>query len=380
MSRAAFSASCAALISVCCSGGVENTAVLVEVGAEPSRYLVITDSIGIDHGDTNYVMGGIEGLEYGPDGNILVLDCGRSCVRIYSPEGEYLRQVAGCGSGPGELQNPTFIAVSQDGIVYISGSGGDILGVHAYEYSTGEWLGSEQTFVPPSCLEGCEGSSYVRKTIGFQMREDEPYLLITIAKHDYLMDEPLVVLYEESLRLDLTDEAGLLELDWYGYDIAADEHGQVYIAPRSTGEALVITYDSTGSEIRRIRLDLKATARTEDEMQMERNILRAKAIASGENPQGLEPDPFKPLIRGLDIDDQGNLWVLHGGPSVPTFSVFSAGGEFLHTASVSACPPDGSTWRFHMDEHGILAYAEDPASGFQKVYILEVTEQDLYVH
>ena len=110
-------------------------------------------------------------------------------------------------------------------------------------------------------------------------------------------------------------------------------------------------------------------------MEMERNILRAKAIASDENPEGLEPDPFKPMIRGIETDGDGNLWVLQGGPPTPTFTVITAEGEFLFTASVAPEPPDGSTWRFHIDENGLLAYAEDPFCGFYKIYILEMRER-----
>ena len=348
---------------------------MVAVESEPSVALIPVDSIGVEQGDSNYVMGGVESVAFGPDGNIAVLDCGRSCVRIYSPRGEYLRRIGNRGNGPGELQIVTFMAISQDGHVYISGTGNEIFGVHAYDYFTGEWLESEHTFIPPSCLEGAEGNSYLRKTIGFEMQDGEPRLLISIARHAVGLEEPIRIYYEESILFDLSDNVGLLELDWYGYDIAATADGNVYIAPRSTEEALIIAFDSTGQERYRFELDLEPVARTEDEMEMERHILRAKAIASDENPAGLEPNPYKPLIRGLEVDGEGNLWVLQGGPSTPTFNVFDSAGEFLYTARVAGNPPDGSTWRFYMDENGILAYAEDPASGFQKIYMLEAREQ-----
>ncbi|MCD4847004.1 MAG: hypothetical protein K8R76_02300 [Candidatus Aegiribacteria sp.] len=360
-----------ALIS-CGKSMQEGTDATVAVESEPSVVLVPVDSIGVEQGDSNYVMGGVESVAFGPDGNIAVLDCGRSCTRIYSREGEYLRRIGNRGNGPGELQSVTFLAISEDGHVYMSGTGSSEYGVHAFDYFTGRWLESEHTFVPPSCLEGSEENSYVRKTIGFEMKDGEPWLLISIARHAVGLEEPIQTYYEESVRFDLSDDVGMLELDWYGYDIAATADGDVYIAPRSTEEALVIAFDSIGQEKYRFELDLEPVARTEDEMEMERNILRAKAIASDENPAGLEPNPYKPLIRGLEVDGSGNLWVLQGGPSIPTFNVFDSSGEFLYTARVAGNPPDGSTWRFYMDENGILAYAEDPASGFQKIYMLEM--------
>ncbi len=43
-------------------------------------------------------------IEEGPDGNLYVLDGGDSCIKVYSPTGDYLRKLAGPGEGPGEFQ------------------------------------------------------------------------------------------------------------------------------------------------------------------------------------------------------------------------------------------------------------------------------------
>jgi len=351
--------------------GIEADYTQVLIDSDSTLQLVTVDSIGIETGDSNYVMGGIEGVAFGPDGNIAVLDCGRSTVRIYSPDGEYLRHIARRGNGPGEIQNVTFMAISDSGHVHLSGTGSEVMGAHSYDYYTGEWLGSFRTFVPPSCLEGAGGSTYLRKDINFEADGDDVVLPVSISMYETGNEEPLVTYYEEIVPFNPMDDVGLLELDWYGYDIAVGSTGTVFIAPRSTEEALVLMFDSTGNDIRTLQLPFEQVRRTEDELEMERNILRAKAIASNENPQGLEPDPCKPMIRGLETDGEGNLWVLQGGPSIPTFSVLNPEGEYLFTAQVAGEPPDGSTWRFHMGESGILAYAEDPFTGYQKVYILE---------
>ncbi len=351
------------------------SAQLVQIDTDPTVILCPFDSIGIKVGDSNYVMGSVEGVAFGPDGNIIVLDCSRSTVRLYSPGGEYLRSIGRKGNGPGELQNVTFMAVSEDGQIHLSGTGGGMLGIHSYDYFAGEWLGSSSTFIPPSCLEGARGNSYLRKDINIEVNGDEIVLPVTISMYETGSDDPLVTYYEETVPFDPTNEVGLLELDWYGYDIAAGAGGMVFIAPRSTEEALIVVYDSSGNEIRTLQLPYQPTERTDEELAMERNILRAKAIASNENPEGLEPNPFKPMIRGIETDGEGNLWVLQGGPSTPTFTVITSEGDFLFTASVATEPPDGSSWRFHIDENGFLAYAEDPFCGFYKIYMLQMRER-----
>ncbi len=357
-------------------GGEETTgSVADETTSEvPTFYLVPVDSLGIELGDSTYVMGAIEGLAYGPDGSIAVLDCAYACVRVYSPDGEYQRQIGRRGNGPGELQSIAFLGISEDGHVYLTGDGSEILGVHQYDYYTGEWLGSLPSLgTPPTCIEGAEESFYVRKDINFDVSSGEPMILISIAKFTLDDEEPVVTYIEDTAPFNPADMASMIKLVWYGYDIAADYSGNTFIAPRSTGEAVVIIFDSDGMETGRIELDLEPVLRTDEEIEMERLILRAKMAAMDMDPMTpIEPDQYKPLIRGLEIDGEGNIWVQHGGPIVPTFSVFSSSGDLLFYAEVAGDHPDGNSWRFYIDGYGILAYAEDPSDGYQKVYMLEV--------
>lgn len=43
-------------------------------------------------------------VEEGPDGNLYILDTGDSFIKVFSTEGEHLRNLAGPGEGPGEFQ------------------------------------------------------------------------------------------------------------------------------------------------------------------------------------------------------------------------------------------------------------------------------------
>ncbi len=337
----------------------------------PSVGIRVVDSIGVEIGDSNYVMGAIEDICYCPDGNIAVLDCARSCVRIYTPQGDFVRQIGRKGSGPGELQDIAFLAISDDGHLYLSGEGSEILGIHQFDYFTGEWLGSLSTGSPPTCLEGVDGSGYVRKDLRVDPSSNELRVILTIARYEPGADEPSTVYFEDNFPFDPTNLARVVDLIWEGYDIATDDGGGVYVAPRSTEDAVVTAYQADGSVSFEIALDLEPVPRTEEEMEMERLILRSRAAIMDLDQTQLEPDPMKPLVRGLEIDGEGNIWVLRGGPSTPTFDVFDSSGSPVCTAVVERDPEDGSTWRFYMDENGMLAYAGDPACGFQKVYILE---------
>lgn len=64
-------------------------------------------------GQSHFIIGKEEGdgfliyprhVQEGPDGNVYVFDWGDSFIKVYSPEGKYLRRVGGEGQGPGEVQ------------------------------------------------------------------------------------------------------------------------------------------------------------------------------------------------------------------------------------------------------------------------------------
>ncbi len=64
-------------------------------------------------GQDHFIVGKEEGdgflifprhVREGPDGNIYVFDWGDSYIKVYSPEGKYLRKIGGEGQGPGEVQ------------------------------------------------------------------------------------------------------------------------------------------------------------------------------------------------------------------------------------------------------------------------------------
>jgi hypothetical protein len=336
--------------------------------------LMPADSIGIEMGDSNYVFGAVEGVAYGPDGNIAVLDCAMSCIRIYTPEGEFLRQIGRRGNGPGEMQSVAFLAISEDGQIFLAGEGSETLGLHRYDYSTGEWLGSISTLgTPPTCIEGSSDSSYVRKNVELDMSTGEPIVVLSVSRYRAGSEEPLATYLERSFPFDPSDYATLIGIVWYGVDIAADFAGNVWISERSSEEAVVVRYGLDGIETDRMTLDLEPVLRTPEELEMERMILTSKAIAmDSDDIPPIVPDPYKPMITGLEVDGEGNLWVQLGGPVTPTFEVFSPEGEPLYTAVLGQERADGASWRFFIDEHGILAYAEDPADGYQKVYILEL--------
>ena len=360
----------AALAGACGDGDgdpKENTSWEVDTIA-----ISLADSIGIEMGDSSYVFGAIEGVAWCPDGNIAVMDAAKCCVSVFSREGEFLRQISRKGTGPGELQAIGFMAISADGHVYIAGEGSGILGLHIFDYVTGEWLDSRSAGgQPPTNLEGGPESSYLYKQIRFEPVDGTPMATVDFAVRGFDSDIEADIYFKDSFEVDFTDMTEAISKTWYGYDMAMDLDGRVFIAPRSSQEYRVLRWDSGGVELPPVELDLEMREKTEEEIESERMLLRMKASVMGmEQHIQLNPDPYRPMIRGLEVDSEGRLWVLRGGWMDPFFDVYGRDGTLLAHGVVEPAPADGATWRFHFGAPGILAYAEDPALGYQKVYIL----------
>lgn len=70
------------------------------VAASPSL------QIGVSEGSPHFQFFRVQDVRRRTDGNILVVNAGTQEVRMFSPEGDYVRTIGRSGSGPGEFQSP----------------------------------------------------------------------------------------------------------------------------------------------------------------------------------------------------------------------------------------------------------------------------------
>lgn len=74
-------------------------------------------SIGELDGPEEYLFGRISSITVDADGRVFVLDGQARDIRVFDSDGTYVETVARRGEGPGELSNPTSVAVLPDGRV-----------------------------------------------------------------------------------------------------------------------------------------------------------------------------------------------------------------------------------------------------------------------
>lgn len=75
--------------------------------------------IGSLDGDGPDVFGQIGGVALGADGSIFVLDGQAEEVRVFGPDGAFLRAMGGPGEGPGELSRPAGMALDAAGHLWV---------------------------------------------------------------------------------------------------------------------------------------------------------------------------------------------------------------------------------------------------------------------
>jgi len=81
--------------------------------------LSVNYTIGVETGDSTETFGALTDVCRNTSGEILVLDQTICGVKVFSSDGEYIRQVGRSGSGPGEILMPLYVSGLNDGRILV---------------------------------------------------------------------------------------------------------------------------------------------------------------------------------------------------------------------------------------------------------------------
>ena len=315
--------------------------------------LVIADSLGVELGDSLYMFGAIEDLIHGPDGNIVVHDRAFSRIMVYSPEGEFTRQIGCEGAGPGELSMTAFAGLTDDGNLFVTQRGA----MDRFDYYTGDWIAEYPRGMapPPFGLTGLHDSCYVGVFLRFTNDPEGVGLEVGVACFEPGPFLPVREYLTDHYTMDPNDAAGFLDGIWFGYNIAIGPDETVYIARRSSERYEVLGFSRDGEETLRLERAPPRVERTEEEMALERDFRLAQMASMDAGGLDYEADPYRPFITGLGVDARGLLWVRRGTEVVPTFDVYDpTSGERVMIVTLPEAGESGLYWRVTVDEHGYL--------------------------
>lgn len=358
------------VLAAACGGGNSDEQAAPQP-TEDMRTVAIVDSIGVELGDSNYVLGAVGRLCFGPEGNIYAFDLVRGSVMVYTPRGEFVRSISRRGEGPGEIVFPLDMTVLNDGSVMITALGG----VHEYS-SEGDYVGvyAEYFTNPPMNLTAVGDSSLLASKLSVEPGDDGNavvnYWLAVLDEEG----RPGVTLATDQLPFDPENLTEMLNRTWMAYSIAADRQGRVYLAPNSSEEFLINVYEG-GELSETIRLDVPMVEKTESEMREEKEWMELHLENMGVSGVvvDFQPDPYRRMITDLGIDGEGRIWARRGTSLEPVFEVFSSDGRHLFTAGIPGVGDAGQFWNFAIEDQGMAAYSSNPEF-YQQVYLLEMED------
>jgi len=353
-----------------------------DTGGEPTslempqvdKWLVILDSLGVELGDSNLVFGTIVAAEFLPNGNIAVGDMARTIVNVYSPEGEYLASVGQKGQGPGEyLMLSSFTVTPDNGFIIPDAMGGKI-NFYDSDYNFTHEMGGFFP-APPVGIAPVQGG-FVGLKPAFEQNENE--MLTGMAVSLWTDSAEADVVYRENLIPFDMNNMGAMAKTTIMFAVDADE--DVFLAQYDTENYLVTAYNPDGEELWTIEEEFPMVRKSEEDIQIEREIVRNRMAAGGAPPamaESYEPDEYRSMIASLAVDNHNRLWVMGGLYEGSVFRVYDADtAEFLFTAALRTDEAHENVMPL-ITPYGILAF--DPTSEeWPRVYVVGAEDPALF--
>jgi hypothetical protein len=349
---------------------------------EIDYYLVVTDSIGVELGEEEYMFAWATDPTYSPDGRILVVDRLKHTVFVYSSDGEYLTRIGREGEGPGEFSMPSSVEFYPDGSLLISDVNGisifdsDFAYVDQMVWDTfhpwlkealgdGAFIGVQNRFIPSE-----EGVSFENVLGRWEPGEKEPS--VVYFSFDTVWD------FSSPGTLDRTEDRE------NHLSHCASPDGRVFYSRSSIDDLIIHCCDPDGSEFLLIEEDIphrvrKTEAQLDEEMNSTRSFFGAMGSRSGRSIDDFEIilDPYRRTIMDMFVDGEDRLWVKLGIYQGIVFRVFDMEGNVLFHVMVDyrGDQLDLDNWEINGDEYGFLA-VNTSMEFFQRVYMLELVEAE----
>lgn len=274
-------------------------------------------------------------------GNIYLLDTQLSEVKVFSPDGTFLRTIGREGEGPGEFRLPTGIFFAPDGnLGVLQAAPGKIVLLTPNGDPAGEHP------LPPSEDGGFlvlrNGQSRngnlvlsVSKNMFSEGRFDQMQYLCALnadgtEKARY---------HEETLTIDFANPV-MDDSEWNNFNnrwtVSAD--GRVFAAP-TYNQYAVHVWNPDGSLDRIIEREYKQQKRTAEEIDLVNNILQVfiRQVPNGQ----IKVHEYNSNVVQVHTREDGSLWILSSEGerdkpegSIGVFDVFDKAGKFVNQVTL----------------------------------------------
>lgn len=298
-------------------------------------YLYISDSIGIDMGDSNYVFGAVSSATLTTNGNIAVLDMQKIVISLFTPDREFIGNVGRQGSGPGEFLYPAAIASRPEGGFVVS----DLMGNKLINYDSNYEYISEQTGFypsPPLAFVAIEGMEIIALKSVLDESEGRTSMGKAVGRWTMEDPDPSVTYYSSLSRFDPND---MNSSDKNAVLFTASLNGNVFTSQISPDVYSFTSWSRDGEELfTYIDEDFQPERRTQEDINAEIDQIDRRMSSQGLSASaiGWNPNPDKFAISGLFVDGINRLWVSKGTTQTPYFDVYDLAGLHLFSAALDA--------------------------------------------
>lgn len=333
--------------------------------------LIISDTIGIEMGDSNYMFGTIIDAAFLPDGRIALLDMRKDRISIFSPEGKFLFSFGNEGNGPGEFAEPVELAVLDDGrLVVCDYMHRKLLFYDSLLNFTDELSGFTPN--PPNSIENGHGGSVVGMQLHHFIEGEILHFGIRLGSWSNSTEPDQI--HASAYNVP---ENGSIKL--YFVEFCTDSHGRIYTAPTSYDVYSITCYSPEGDTLFHLEEPYTRIAKTPEEIDSEHMPYRydtpgfdaddRRAITSR-----WEPDPYRQAIKDIYVDGMDRIWVMSGRREIPSplFEVYDSAGT--HISSVPTdFGPEANNWKFVFGDSTALAFDTNP-NDYSKVIVIKIVE------
>jgi hypothetical protein len=361
------------LISGCGEGAEPETpANISDSETVDTLTIAVTDTIGIEMGDSSYVFGMLMEIAHGLRGDIFALDMNRSCISIFSPDGEFIGSVGSPGPGPGEFLMPIDFAIMADGGIAVSDA---IARNISFFDEEGIFQGVLDGFfpTPPLSIEGCPGGGFIGKSMTMVMVGETLDASLQLCK------------YTDSTESDVTYFSKPMEMEFSGgsnassqsgpeIDFAVGPDGSVFVAEISDTLFAVSGYSRDGVEFLTLIEEMERTPLTQEEIDAGSLSLSIRIIdgeASADMDRVENVYPWRNVVASIGVDAEKRIWVEMACTDTPVFRVYDYSGTLLFVAVPDVEFTPVTRPSFMIDTGGILAYDSDPLD-YPKIYLFHV--------
>lgn len=294
--------------------------------------------IGLEEGDENYVFEQIIAADVDGEGRIYILDFSACNLRIFSPEGQYIRTIGRKGQGPGEFTYPVAVSlINPDTLMVVESVSHrfcffDRKGTFL-SYFKPEFLGSIQR------AEAIPGDRFLITRRGFEKRGNKTFMTLEL---NIMTGSGKTLCKFAKREVDITDliqkkkmsQKEILLICW-----CFDGKGNVFVVDDIYNYQIKV-FDLQGRLLRVIQRRFKPLKKTKEEIEKEQQEIEKAQRRLGINI-GIEVElaKEKPIIGGVLVDGWGRLWVItpEGAPKSGTaFDIFDQKGRYLNKVTLNA--------------------------------------------